>query len=300
MYSICRLTPIRAVPRLPRLARFLLVPCVLSLLLAVTASAAGDTAIVVRVLEGRVTDRVTISAPSPVRVSFPGGALEQNPVTITVTASGSSVLTLTVDDKAARVPTPLTISPLSGSTVLTVTTPTDGHRYHGTLTLSAEKGVIVLLNTVPLEEYLLSVVPAELSTRETAALLAQAIVCRTFALANRGRHTGWDLCDLTHCQHYGGVDTETAAGTRAVTETAGLVVTYGGKPAERLLSFQLRRYDHIARICLGRAGRPLPRPDQGRFPREGAFGGEPRFCVDLLPSRSGACLRRLPTRSAGR
>jgi stage II sporulation protein D len=233
MYSICRLIPIRAVPWLPRFARFLLVPCVLSLLLTVTPAVAGDAAIVVRVLEGRVADRVTINAPSPVRVSFPGGALEQGPltITVTVTADEPSALTLAVGDKTVRAASPLTIAPLSVSTILTVTTPTDEHRYRGTLTLSSEKGVIVLLNTVRLEEYLLSVVPAELSTRETAALKAQAIVCRTFALANRGRHTGWDLCDLTHCQHYAGVDTETAAGTRAVRETASLVVTYGGKPA---------------------------------------------------------------------
>jgi stage II sporulation protein D len=207
-----------------------LVPCVLSLLLAVTPAAAGDATIVVRVLEGRVTDRLTIDAPSPVRVSFTGGALEENHTT--VAANESSALTLTAGGRTVRAASPLTIAPLSGSTIITVTTPTDEHRYRGTLTLSAEKGVIVLLNTVPLEEYLLSVVPAELSTRETAALKAQAILCRTFALKNRKRHTGWDLCDLTDCQNYGGVDTETAAGTRAVTETAGLTVTFGGKPAE--------------------------------------------------------------------
>ncbi len=185
--------------------------------------------IVVRVLEDRVADRVTIGAPSPVRVSFPGGALEQSPVTltitVTVTADESSILTLTAGGRTVRAASPLTVAPLSGSAVLTVTTPTDDHRYRGALTVSAEKGVIVLLNTVPLEEYLLSVVPGELSTRETAALKAQAILCRTFALKNRKRHTGCDLCDLTHCQYYGGVDTETAAGTRAVTETAGLTST---------------------------------------------------------------------------
>jgi stage II sporulation protein D len=222
MNSTCRPISIRAVPWVPW--------ALCALVLVHTAAAADDATVVVRVLEATHADRVTVSAASPVRISFPGGVLEQTRVT--VAADESPTLTLTAGDKTVRASAPLTIAPAGGPEVLTVTTPGDEHRYRGTLTLSSEKGVIVLLNTVPLEAYLLSVVPAELSTRQPAALDAQAILCRTFALKNRGRHAGWDLCDLTHCQSYGGVDTETAAGTRAVAETAGLIVTYGGVPAE--------------------------------------------------------------------
>ncbi len=194
------------------------------------AVAAGDTALTVRVMEGRVTDRVTISAPVTLRVSFTGGACEGRRITVSIGRAGR--FALTCGDTVTTAPAPLTIAPVSGSAILTVTTPTDEHRYRGTLTIREEGGTIVLINTVPLEEYLLSVVPAEITTTETAALKAQAILCRTFAVKNRGRHGGWDLCDLTDCQHYPGVEAETAAGTRAVTETEGLIVTYDGKPAE--------------------------------------------------------------------
>jgi stage II sporulation protein D len=204
----------------------------ISLLIAFAAPAVATSAttLTVRIMEGRVADRVTVTAPVPLRASFAGGACEGSSVIVSVGPAGTFVLSC--GDATTTAPAPLTIAPVSGSTILTVTTPTDEHRYRGTLTLSVEDGVIVLINAVPLEEYLLSVVPAELTTTERAALEAQAILCRTFAVKNRGRHGGWDLCDLTHCQHYAGVETETAAGTRAVTETEGLIVTYGGAPAE--------------------------------------------------------------------
>ncbi len=169
-----------------------------------SVSAADDTELTVRVMEGKVTDRVTVAAPSPLRVSFSGGAVEGPRVTIA--ADGSATLSLTLGGKSVRAPAPLTIAPVSDGTILTVTAGDNRHRYRGRLAVSVEKGAIVLINSVPLEEYLLSVVPAELTTTETAALEAQAILCRTFALKNRKRHGGWDLCDLTHCQHYAGVD----------------------------------------------------------------------------------------------
>jgi stage II sporulation protein D len=199
---------------------------------ALPATAADDASVSVRVMErslaGDVT--VTVTAPTPFAVSWEGGSAERDGVT--VAADGSAALSLRFDGTTVRVPAPVTIAPLSVGTPLTVTAGGDRHRYRGTLSLRAEGGVLVLIDTVGLEDYLLSVVPAELTTTEPAALEAQAILCRTFALKNRGRHGGWDLCDLTHCQHYSGVDAETASGTRAVRETEGLVVTYGGAPAE--------------------------------------------------------------------
>jgi stage II sporulation protein D len=217
---------------LRRLIRISAAPWAAALLLsaALPAVAADVTVLSVRVMEGELTDRVTIGAPGPLRVSFPGGAIEQSRVT--VEADGSAVLVITYGDKTVRAPAPLTITPASEGAVLTVTAPGDQHRYRGGLTVSVEKGAIMLINTVPLEEYLLSVVPAELTTTEPAALEAQAILSRTFATKNRRRHGGWDLCDLTHCQHYAGVDTETALGTRAVKATERLIVTYDGAPAE--------------------------------------------------------------------
>jgi stage II sporulation protein D len=82
--------------------------------------------------------------------------------------------------------------------------------------------------TLPLEEYVLGVLSVEAAVEdETEALKAQAIVSRTFALRNVGRHSseGFDLCSNTHCQQY-----VNAAGRaseklrRAVAETAGEVL----------------------------------------------------------------------------
>ena len=150
------------------------------------AAAQSGTTIVVRILEGRVTDRVTIGAPALLRVSFSGGALTESRVTIAT--DGSSALSLRVGEKSVRAVPPLTIAPASGAGILTVSTAAGEHRYRGTLTVYVRDSAILLLNNVPIEDYLLSVVPAELTTKETEALMAQAILCRTFALKNRGRH----------------------------------------------------------------------------------------------------------------
>jgi stage II sporulation protein D len=59
--------------------------------------------------------------------------------------------------------------------------------------------------TLALEDYLRGVLAGEASVEsEAEALKAQAVVSRTFALRNLGRHAkeGYDFCDLTHCQHF--------------------------------------------------------------------------------------------------
>jgi stage II sporulation protein D len=79
--------------------------------------------------------------------------------------------------------------------------------------------------TIPLEEYLRGVVAGEASIEgEMEALKAQAVVSRTFALKNLGRHSheGYDFCSTTHCQRY--VAKSGNAAARAVAETAGQVL----------------------------------------------------------------------------
>jgi stage II sporulation protein D (peptidoglycan lytic transglycosylase) len=58
---------------------------------------------------------------------------------------------------------------------------------------------------VPIEDYVAGVLSVEAAVEdETEALKAQAIVSRTYALKNLGRHAseGFDLCSNTHCQQY--------------------------------------------------------------------------------------------------
>jgi SpoIID/LytB domain protein len=50
-------------------------------------------------------------------------------------------------------------------------------------------------------------------------------------LRDFGSYTGFDICDTTACQIYGGVSRETSGGNTAVKATAGKIVTYRGKVA---------------------------------------------------------------------
>ena len=88
------------------------------------------------------------------------------------------------------------------------------------------------VTTIPLEVYVARVLAAEGEPRAAeAAQQALAVVSRTYALANLGRHgrAGFDLCDSTHCQV---LRTSTPATRRATLATAGRILTYNGRPAE--------------------------------------------------------------------
>jgi stage II sporulation protein D len=109
--------------------------------------------------------------------------------------------------------------------------------------LSAKGGARIA--SMPLDEYVLGAVRAEVlaSTLHTAtasrALDVQAIVSRTYAAANLGRHAaeGYDLCDTTHCQVYRAAaagEGPSDAAARAVAATRGRVLTYQGRVIQAL------------------------------------------------------------------
>ncbi len=86
------------------------------------------------------------------------------------------------------------------------------------------------LLALPLEEYLFGALAAEASTEdEFAALKAQAVVSRTYALRHLARHAreGFDFCATTHCQRFIRVTRENARPDfhpmlrDALAETAG-------------------------------------------------------------------------------
>ena len=109
----------------------------------------------------------------------------------------------------------------------------NGKAYRGKIEVFVNaKGTLTVVNVVPLEEYLLGVVPAELSLPHIEAQKAQAIAARTYAVANINGYgaQGFDMVPTVWSQVYKGVSIETAIGTRAVRETAGQVAMYNGKP----------------------------------------------------------------------
>lgn len=111
----------------------------------------------------------------------------------------------------------------------------ENDRYRDYLTFIRNGNKIDVINYVSLNHYLYGVVPREMpSTFPLEALKAQAIASRTFALKNINKHIkeGYNLCDSTDCQVYGGYDSETEITNRAVDETIGIVLKYNNELIE--------------------------------------------------------------------
>lgn len=109
-------------------------------------------------------------------------------------------------------------------------------KYRGYLNFKNLNGKIELVNHVDLEEYLYGLLPREMGASfPPEALKAQAVAARTYASYNMdqlGKHkaNGYDLCDTTHCQVYGGYNAEKETTNNAVEATRGILALYGGSP----------------------------------------------------------------------
>ena len=105
--------------------------------------------------------------------------------------------------------------------------------YRGSLEVKWRAPGLMVINTLDLEAYLYGVVPKEAPTRwEMAALRAQAIVARTYALYKRTRQANRDYdvaAQYIRDQHYDGYGVEHARTTQAVNDTQGLVLTCHGE-----------------------------------------------------------------------
>ena len=109
----------------------------------------------------------------------------------------------------------------------------NGKAYRGKIEVFVNaRGTLTVVNVVPLEDYLLGVIPAELSLPQLEAQKAQAIAARTYAVANINGYgpQGFDMVPTVWSQVYKGVSIETKMGTQAVRDTAGMIATYKGKP----------------------------------------------------------------------
>ena len=90
---------------------------------------------------------------------------------------------------------------------------------------------LIVINHVRIDNYLYGVVPSEMpASFPMEALKAQAIAARsyTFKTLNKHMSEGYNLCDTTHCQVYGGIDWEHKNTNIAVDETNGMIITYNG------------------------------------------------------------------------
>jgi SpoIID/LytB domain protein len=153
-------------------------------------------------------------------------------------------------------------------------------RYPGTLAVRrASDGTLDLTVTLPFERYLEGIAEVP-PTWPTAALRAQAIAARSYALAT----TGWNgpqgatldtpICSTTSCQVFRGIPVTPTPGIRrwnaAVNATAGQVLQDGGRPIEAVYFSTSNGHTYGNDQVFGSAPLPYLRPvvehDDGASP----------------------------------
>ncbi|MCC7478558.1 SpoIID/LytB domain-containing protein [bacterium] len=114
-----------------------------------------------------------------------------------------------------------------------------GREYRGRMEFypSRDGDTVIALNVLPLEDYLLGVVPAEMPPSWPAeALKSQAVAARTYAVFEmREKRTSsksytFDVYPDVSDQVYKGVSGEDPRASKAVKDTAGVIMTWQGKP----------------------------------------------------------------------
>ncbi|MFA7458165.1 MAG: SpoIID/LytB domain-containing protein [Bacteroidales bacterium] len=138
----------------------------------------------------------------------------------------------------------------------------EDQRFRGSLVLIPENNMVRAVNVLPVEDYLISVIASEMSaTSSLEYLKAHAVISRSWLLSqiekrealahdhtevfpsevrnekewikwwDREDHTLFHVCADDHCQRYQGITRPSQSlcnVTRAVTETAGEVLTHEG------------------------------------------------------------------------
>jgi stage II sporulation protein D len=116
----------------------------------------------------------------------------------------------------------------------------DGRAYRGALEVvptKSDPGSLNAINVVAVDQYVKGVIANESPPSwPMAALEAQAVAARSFALATSVDGNGFDLYDDTRSQVYGGIESETARSNTAITTTRGQVVLYQGEIAQTFFS----------------------------------------------------------------
>lgn len=102
--------------------------------------------------------------------------------------------------------------------------------YRGDLVAAASGGDLYIVNQLSLDDYVQGVIPNEMpSDWPLAALEAQAVAARSYALATDAGGDIFDQYDDTRSQVYGGLSTETGATNKAVRNSKLQVVEYNGE-----------------------------------------------------------------------
>jgi stage II sporulation protein D len=160
--------------------------------------------------------KLWVDAAEPVAVS---GSLTARPL-----AGGRLRL---VDGTGAEVARGTVLRVAGGGPIMVST-----RRYRGTIELRRFKGSVRAIDDIALEDYARGVIAWEMpSTWHAAALGAQAVAARSYALAESASGGQFDVFSDTRSQMYGGVAAETPSTDAAVVATANQVLTYKGRVA---------------------------------------------------------------------
>ena len=128
-------------------------------------------------------------------------------------------------------------NPNNSSTIITSISRGYGNPvYEGNLEVSIVKDRLLIVNDINLERYLRKVVPSEMpSSWSLEALKAQAVAARTYAyqdVLNKSNDAyGYTVDDSVKSQVYNN-SREAASTNQAIDQTAGLIMTYNGKPIQ--------------------------------------------------------------------
>jgi stage II sporulation protein D len=173
----------------------------------------------VRVLLADGAKRVKLASESAWSVTDGRGATVALPAGKLILGAGLVVA-------GQKLSSPLTLSP--GPTPLSAA----GKPYRGRLQVFSDGKKVQVVNALSLEAYVNGVVGDEVpSDWPSEALKAQAVVARSYALANLSTVVTartYDLFSDTRSQVYGGIEAESPPVTEAVAATAGQVVVYNG------------------------------------------------------------------------
>ena len=194
--------------------------------------------IAITVLSWPVKDRIQAAVlDETIRIAIVKSASE-------VTVAGEAILVTNEVGAPLVVPLPVTVKTLKDGLLVgeklyqklsfSASSPVyvNSKPYRGLLELSvADKGILVV-NQLPLEEYLVGLINCEISSAwPIEAVKSQAIIARTYALnrKNSRMNAPYHLESSVIDQVYNGSLVEDSRARRAVLETSGEVLTFGGE-----------------------------------------------------------------------
>jgi stage II sporulation protein D len=146
-------------------------------------------------------------------------------------SAGTSVRVLLMDNKDLKVPAKEERLTRMGATAGDVLL--SGLKYSGVIEVWKGDNGLYVINDIPLEDYIKGVVAAEMkSSWDIEALKAQAVAARTYAIyqiLNSAPGAPYNLTSTVLDQAYKGGNISSSV-EKAVDETKGEILTYGGKP----------------------------------------------------------------------